>query len=77
MNPDKSGFISRKLVQIEWSALGPHPRPFSQGEKGDKNLQMHLAESSMSLPLKGWAEFITTLRVGQFGVFATFDAKRL
>ena len=42
---------------------------FSQGEKGDKNLQMHLAESSMLLPLKGRAKFIATLRVARIERF--------
>jgi hypothetical protein len=42
MNPDRSGFISRKLLRIDWERATPHPQPFSQREKGDEFHQIHL-----------------------------------
>ena len=42
-----------------WAVLIPHPRPFSQWEKGE-NIRGY---SSMFLPLKGRATLLTTLRV--------------
>src|SRR6185436_9740657 len=45
MNPDKSGFISRKVFKFGSTPSSPHPQPFSQGEKGVKRSTFDTADA--------------------------------